>query len=32
MPSGREKKKNNKGRFSSGYTMLSILEYLYVNA
>ena len=30
MPSGREKK-NEKGRFSSEYTMLSILEYLYVN-
>jgi hypothetical protein len=29
MPSGREK--NEKGRFSSEYTMLSILEYLYVN-
>jgi len=31
MYSGRDKK-NKKGRFSSEYTMLSILEYLYVNS
>jgi DNA-binding PadR family transcriptional regulator len=31
MYSGRDKK-SKKGRFSSEYTMLSILEYLYVNS
>lgn len=31
MYSGRDKR-NKKGRFSSEYTMLSILEYLYVNS
>ena len=31
MYSGKDKK-SRKGRFSSEYTMLSILEYLYVNS
>jgi hypothetical protein len=32
MYSEKDKKDSKKGRFSSEYTMLSILEYLYVNS
>ena len=32
MHSEKDKKGSKKGRFSSEYTMLSILEYLYVNS